>query len=216
VLLRVYTKVIDDGCEISITSDNDNIYISPQKIIVRISDAVKNVAEYEVEIWGDSIGAKAIVIAKADTGQDNGMEVKIVEGKEAEKSRGSGIFNEPIFELSEAAPGKRSEYSEEHGRVIIHGNFPGIQRYFGKDCRERKTLAAKILFAEMVAESSFFEIARAKVVKSALLDPAGDVKDAKIQAEALLLFGKYWHKLHEYFVGQDLIDNDRARTELNG
>jgi hypothetical protein len=213
--LLVYTPVVTDGIKVRIRVEGDNsenVFVSPEEIEVVASDAEKDVIEYKVEVWGDSIGAKALVVAETEFEQVALLEVCVRESVEDEKNRGKGMFNKPCFDLSEQDPSQRTSYSKETGQVIIYGNFPSVRHYLGKDCRFKKTLAGQVLIADMVAERCFFEIARAKVDRGVALG-SGEQRIEKIRGIAEMLSKKYGHTIHSQMVDNDLVDADRSQTD---
>lgn len=207
VYLLVYIKMIEGGSEIKISSDNDSIHASRDSITVIEAEAVRHVAKYELDVFGEGDGQDAMVTAEFE----NRIALLSVhirsKEKEDEKSR-KGMFNEPEYNF-DPDPLQRSSYSTETGKVIIYVNFPSIQHYLGEDGRlYRKTLPAQVLIADLVAERCFHEIAKKKIEGSgATLSPAS-VPD-RIQRDANELSKKYGKKIHEALVDQKLLDNSR-------
>jgi hypothetical protein len=210
--LLIYTKIVTDGIKVRIRSEDDNIYVSPEEIVVVESDAKKGMVEHKIEVWGDRVGAKALITAETEFEQVALLEVSVRENIEDTKNRGKGMFNKPSFDLSEQDPSQRSSYSQETGQVIIFGNFPSVRYYLGKNCRFKNTLAGQVLIADLVAERCFFEIAKAKVDRGVALG-SGEQRMEKIRGVAEMLSKKHGHTIHAEMVDKDLIDTDRSRPD---
>ena len=86
--------------------------------------------------------------------------------EEEKKKPGKGMFSEPYFDLLDPEPLQRSSYSRETGRLTIYAHFPSVKHYLGDGCCHRKTLAAQVLIADLVAERCFLEVAKEKVERS--------------------------------------------------
>ena len=210
IYLLVYIKMIEGGSTIKISSDNDSIHISKQQIIVNEADAIRHVARYDLEIWGEGVGQKAMITAECESYM--ALLEATVKTKEQEKEKGrKGMFSKPDF-IYDPVPPQRTNYSSETGKVIIYANFPSVQHYLGSDCRYRKTLPAQVLVADLVAERCFYEIAKKKVEYSGLtFSPAA--KPARIERDALDLSRRFGKKVHEALVDQKLVNDSRNNFE---
>lgn len=202
VYLLVYIKIIEGGSKIKICSDNESIKISDSEIFVNESEAIRHVAKYEIEIWGEGAGQDGMITAECDE------HIALLEvhtrSKETDQKKGrKGMFSEPDFSFDQE-PLQRTSYSEETGKVIIYVNFPSVQLYLGEDCRFKKTLPAQVMIADLVAERCFYEIAKKKVLNSGAIIRPEAIQD-RIQRDAFELSRKYGRKLHEVLVNQDLL-----------
>jgi len=207
-LLRVYVKVIEGGSKIALKSDHDSIHLWPEEVVVNESDARRHVAEYEVEISGDEPDVTAIVTAECE---DRGaiLEVKVRMEEEKERPKGQeGMFSgEPYFDQEEAEPLQRISYSLETGKTTIYANFPSIRFYLGENLRHKKTLAAQVLLADLIAERCFFEIARLKKREVAI---SPDALRDRIQRDAQELSKKHGMRMHKALVDPTLLQKDQA------
>jgi hypothetical protein len=187
------------------------VHISKDKIIVNESDATRHIAKYELEIWGEGVGQKAIVTAEC--GSSLALLETSVEAKEPpHPEKPKGMFSDPEFNYEEEDPLQRTHYSSETGKVIIYANFPSVQHYLGVDCRYRKTLPAQVLIADLVAERCFYEIAKKKVESSGVTLSPKAIGE-RIQRDAQDLSKKYGKKVHEVLVDQDLMNESRSVPE---
>jgi hypothetical protein len=207
VYLLVYIKIIEDGSRIKISSDNESINVSDIEIVINESDAVRHVAKYEIEVWGDGDGQDGMITAECDE-HIALLEVHI-RSKEMDQKQGhKGMFSEPDFNF-DPEPLQRTSYSEETGKVIIYVNFPSVQLYLGEDCKFKKTLPAQVMIADLVAERCFYEIAKKKVLNSGAVIRPEAVQD-RIQRDAFELSRKYGRKLHEVLVDQNLLTQAKS------
>lgn len=210
-VLRVYVKMIEGGSRVSLTSDNESVHVSPDSIVVNEADAKRHVAEYEVEVWGDRINASGLVTAQMESSIAL-LEVRVKTDDEAEKKKpGKGMFSEPSFNY-DLDPLQRNSYSREDGKVTIYVNFPSVKHYLGEGGCHRKTLGAQVLIADWVAERCFLEVAKEKVERSAILG-TGEQRTARIQMETQALSKRHGHRVHKALVDQNLLHEDRAKSE---
>jgi len=207
VYLLVYVKMIEGGSKIRISSDKESVHVSKEEIIVNESDAIRHVAKYELEVWGEGAGQDAMIIAEYEPYM--ALIELHVRSKEEDEAKGrKGMFNEPEFDY-DTEPLLRTKYSAETGKVIIYVNFPSVQHYIGEHCQYKKTLPAQVFLADLVAERCFYEIAKKKVDTSgALIRPEGRL-DA-IQSVANNLSQKNGKKVHEALVDQRLIEEAKS------
>jgi len=206
VNLLVYIKMIEGGSTIRISSDNESIHISKGEIIVNEVDAIRHIAKYELEVWGEGEGQEAIITAEYEN-YIALLEVRI-RSKEEDKKGREGMFNEPEFNY-DPEPLQRTSYSAETGKVIIYVNFSSVKHYIGDNCQYRKTLAAQVFLADLVAERCFFEIAKKKVESSGVALRPEAIRD-RIQRDAFELSRKYGKKVHETLVDQSLLKESKA------
>lgn len=206
VYLLVYIKMIESGSKIIISSDNAVIHTSKNEIITNEFDATRNIAKYELDVWGEGAGQDAIITA--EVGPYMALLDARVRSKEeqGEKSR-KGMFSAPEFD-NDSEPLQRTSYSLETGKVIIYVNFPSIKYYIGEACQYRKTLPAQILIADLVAERCFQEIAKKKVESNGVTLRAEAVPD-RIQRDSFELSRKYGKRVHEALVDKNLIEDSR-------
>ncbi|GEM_PF-758092 len=211
VLLRVYVKIVEGGSTIKLASDNASVHVWPEEIMINEADADRHVAEYKVQVWGDEPDVTSLVTAAAGSAEA-GLEVQTRLEAEQERPRGQGMFsNEPYFDTDENEPLERISYSRETGSITIYTHFPSVQHYLGKDLCFKKTLAAQVFMAEMIAERCFLEMARARN-RDAALSP--EAAQEKTRRDALELSRKYGARVHKALVDPDLMASDRsARPE---
>ena len=210
-LLRVYVKVIEGGSKIALKSDHDHVHVWPEEVVVNEADARRHVAEYEVEVWGDEPDVTAIVTAECEH-RDALLEVNVRMEEEKERPRGQGMFfGEPYFDQEDLEPLQRISYSRETGRITIYANFPSIRLYLGQDLRHKKSLAAQVLVADLIAERCFFEMARAKKREVAI---SPEALPERIQRDAQELSKKYGMRVHEALVDPILVQKDQAGLVL--
>ena len=120
------------------------------------------------------------------------------------------MFSEPTFDF-DPDPSLRTAYSSETGKVIVYVNFPSVFHYLGEGCMYKKTIAAQVFIADIVAERCFFEIARKRVVNDPLIRP--EAKDAKIQRYTYDFSKKYGRRIHEALVDQTLLSKSKSMVE---
>ena len=205
IYLLVYIKMIEGGSTIRFSSDNESVHISREEITVNEADAIRHVAKYELEVWGEGEGQNAIIEAE----YENYLALLAIQirAKEEEKKGRRGMFNEPEFNY-DLEPLQRISYSSETGKVIIYVNFPSIKHYLGDNCQFRKELPTQVFIADLVAERCFFEIAKKKVGSSGVtLNP--EAKHDRIQRDTFELSRKYGKKVHEALVDQNLLKEYR-------
>ncbi|TKJ37571.1 hypothetical protein CEE37_13735 [candidate division LCP-89 bacterium B3_LCP] len=202
VHLLVYVKMIEGGCRIKISSDNESIQISKNKVVVNENEAERHIFKQELEIWGTGADQDAVITAEYESFMAL-LEVKVRSKKDAEEKGRKGMFNEPDYDF-EPEPLMRTSFSGETGKVIIYVNFPSIKHYIGDECQYRKTIPGQVLIADLVAERCFYEIARKSVESSgALLNPQSRID--KIQNKAYDLSMRFGKRIHEALVDQSLI-----------
>ena len=211
VNLLVYVKMIEGGSIIKLSSDKQEVQISSEEIVVNEADATRHVAKYEFAVRGQGIGQDAVIAAECGPYMAL-LEVRIRSKKERPDKGRKGMFSEPEF-VPDPEPLQRASYSAETGKIRIYVNFPSIKHYLGEACEHRKSLAAQVLVADLVAERCFYEMARRMVEsrKGVTLGPAA-VPD-RIQRDAQELSRKYGKRVHEALVDQDLIIEARKLQE---
>ena len=212
VYLFVYIKMIGDGSEIRISSDNEAIRLSKDTIIVNEFDAKRHTVKNELDIWGEGVGQNAMITAEYES-YGALLEVHIRSKEDKIKKSHKGMFSDPEFSY-EKEPLQRTSYSEQTGKVTIYVNFPSIRHYLGDNCQYKKTLPAQVLIADLVAEKCFYEIAKKKVAQSKALIRA-EAKTDRIQRDAYELSKKYGKKLHEALVDQNLIEDAKSLAQSN-
>ena len=206
-VLRVYVKIVEGGSTIRFTSDHESVHVWPEEIHVKEADARRHVAEYDVEVWGDEPGVTAMVTAETET-TDALLGVKTRMEEEQERPKGQGMFSgEPHFDLDDPDPLQRTSYSGETGRITIYAHFPSIGLYLGKDLCHKKTLAAQVLIADLIAERCFLEMAQAKKRDVAISQEA---LSARIQRDAQELSRKYGVRVHKALVDPALVRKDQS------
>jgi hypothetical protein len=204
--LLVHVKMIENGSSIQLSSDNNAVQISRTEIVVNEFDAVRHIAKYDLDVWGEGEGQDAIITASV--GDHIALLEVRIRSKEADEKKGKkGMFTEPS-EDEEISPRYRTSFSKETGKVLIYVNFPSIKHYLGEEGKFRKSLPAQVLIADLVAERCFYEIAKRKVENSGvMISPAG-LKD-KIENEAIKLSQKYGKRVHEALVDQTLLNETK-------
>jgi hypothetical protein len=199
VNLLIYVKMIGDGSEVSITSDNNTVHVSREKIVINDRDAIRHVVKYELEVWGDGPGQDAIITAEFGSYVAL-LEIRVRSKEEEDEKNRQGMFSDPDFDMETKEPHQRSAYSKITGKVTIYTHFSSVKHYLGESCQYKKTLVGQVLIADLVAERCFGEIAQKKVDSSPLINPAGRLD--RIQSEANKLSNKYGKKIHEALVDQ--------------
>lgn len=211
VYLMVYVKMVETSTKISITTDNDLVHVSKTEIVVNEVDAVRHIAKYELEVWGEGTGQQAVITA------DSGSYIALLgvrlrsREEDLKQDDRKGLFDQPEFDTATADPLQRASYSAETGRVIIYVNFPSTLHYLGNERQHAKTLPAQVLIADLVAERCFYEIARRKVDARALLNP--EARAEAVQKEAYDFSRKFGKKVHEVLVDQNLLK--QAKSPIN-
>jgi hypothetical protein len=206
-VLRVYLKIVEGGSTINLKSDHERVHIEPEEILVKEADARRNVAEYEIKVWGDETEVTAIVTAETEAA-DALLEVKTRMEEEPERPRGHGMFNtEPHFDVDDLEPLQRTSYSRETGTITVYAHFPSIGVYVGKNLCHKKTLAAQVLIADLIAERCFFEMAQAKK-RDVAISP--EALSARIQRDAQELSRKYGMRVHKALVDPALVRKDQS------
>jgi hypothetical protein len=128
--------------------------------------------------------------------------------EEREKPRGQGMFSgQPDYNQEEPEPLERTRYSRETGKITIYANFPSIRFYLGGNLRHKKTLAAQVLVAELIAERCFFEMAVAKK-RDVAISP--EALPGRIQRDAMDYSRKYGLRVHKALVDPALLQKDQA------
>lgn len=207
VFLLIYTKMIESGNTVNISSDNEAIHISKNNIMVNDADAVRHVAKYELEIWGEGDGQKALITAQYESWIAL-LEVRIRSKEQIEDKDKKGMFNEPEFNIYDQEPLQRINYSKETGKVTIYVNFPSVKHYLGEDGKFRKTLPAQVLIADLVAETCFNEIAKKKVEVSGSVINLAAIYE-RIQRDSFMLSKKYGKKVHQALVDQKMLKENQ-------
>ena len=203
VNLLVYVKMIEGGSEVSITSDNNTVHVSKDKIVINDREAIRQVVKYELEVWGDGPGQDAIITAEFGSCVAL-LEIRVRSKEEEDEKNRQGMFSDPDFDMETREPHQRSSYSKTTGKVIIFTNFASVKHYLGENCQYKKTLVGQVLIADLVGERCFWEIAQKKVdLSGVLINPAGRLD--KIQSEANQLSKKYGKKIHEALVDQGVL-----------
>ena len=203
VNLLVYVKMIEGGSGVSITSDNNTVHVSKEKIVVDDRNAIRHVVKYELEVWGDGPGQDAIITAEFGSYVAL-LEIRVRSKEEEDEKNRQGMFSDPEFDMETKDPPLRSRYSKETGKIMIYVQFLSVKHYLGESCQYKKTLVGQVLIADLVAERCFWEIAQKKVdLSGVLINPAGRLD--KIQSEANKLSSKYGKKIHEALVDQGVL-----------
>ena len=136
--------MIEGGSEVKISSNNDTVHVSKEKIAINEYDAIRNVVRYELEVWGDGPGQDAWITAEFDPSHVALLEVRVrSKDSEDEKNR-HGMFSDPEFDMVEQKPSQRSSYSKVTGKVIIYIHFPSVKHYLGENCQYKKTLVGQV------------------------------------------------------------------------
>jgi hypothetical protein len=208
VYLLVYVKIVESGSIIRLSSNNEAVQISKSDIHVNESDAERHVAKYELEVWGEGEGQEAWITAQCE--HSNAFLEVYVHSKEESPKEPTGMFSEPSFE-DDPDPPQRSAYSTETGKVIIYVNFPSVIHYLCEGCKYKKTIAAQVLIADLVAERCFFEMARKRVTGDSLIRQ--EAKADKIQLHTYELSKKYGRRIHEALVDQNLLADLKFTVE---
>jgi len=209
-VLRVYVKIVEVGSTIHFKSDCESVHVWPEEIQVKETDAHRHVAEYDVEVWGDEPDVTAIITAETEAA-DALLEVKTRLEEEPERPKGRGMFNtEPHFDLDDLDPLQRTSYSRETGSITIYAHFPSIALYVGKNLCHKKTLAAQVLIADLIAERCFLEMAQVKK-RDVAISP--EALSARIQRDAQELSRKYGMRVHKALVDSALIQKDQSNPE---
>ena len=86
-------------------------------------------------------------------------------------------------------------------------NFPSVRLYLGENLRHKKSLAAQVLIADLIAERGFFEMARAKK-RDVAISP--EALPERIQRDAQELSRKYGVRVHRALVDPSLVQKDQA------
>ena len=212
ISLLVYVKMIEGGSEIKIKSEDESIKVSKETITVNEFDAVKNVATYHLEVWGEGVGTQALITAE----YENYMaccEVKIRSKEKEDEKQRKGLFDKPHFSYEEN-PIQRSSYSEETKEIIIYMNFPTVKHYLGDKGQYKKSLVGQVFIADLVAERSFNVIARRKVENVPLLDARH--KEDEIRKWAYKYSKDFGKKVHEALVDQKLLEEAKSVIEREG
>jgi hypothetical protein len=205
-ILRVYVKVVEAGSTIRVTSEHESVHVEPEEIVVKETDASRHVAEYKVDVWGDELDVTTTVSAETEAWCAL-LEVKTRMEEEQERPKGHGMFSEPDYNQVDPEPLERTKYSPETGKIIIYTNFPSIRHYLGENLRHRKTLAAQVLIADLIAERCFFESARRKK-RDVAISP--EALPERIQRDAQELSRKHGMRVHKALVDQRLLQKDQT------
>lgn len=204
VNLLVYVKMIEGGSEIKISSDNNTVHISKERIVVNEHEAIRHVVKCELEVWGDGPGQDAIVTAEFESHVAL-LEVRVRSKESEDEKNRQGMFSDPDFDVETQDPLQRSSYSKTTGKVTIYIRFPSVKHYLGENSQYKKTLVGQVLIADLVSERCFWEIAQKKVDSSgAGINPAGRLD--RIQRDANALSRKYGKKIHEALVDQGILE----------
>ena len=136
------------------------------------------------------------------------LEVKTRMEEEQERPKGRGMFSgEPYFDQDDPEPLQRISYSRETGKITIYANFPSIRHYLGENLCHKKTLAAQVLVADLIAERCFFEMARAKK-RDVAISP--EALPERIQRDAQEFSRKHGIRVHKALVDPALVQKDQA------
>jgi len=206
VNLLVYIKMIEHGSKIKISGDNEAVHISKDYVIVNEYDAIRHIATYKLEVWGEGEGQDAIIEASYENYLAL-LQIKIRAKEESKKGK-KGMFNEPEFNY-EPEPLQRISYSSETGKVIIYVNFPSVKHYLGPNCEYRKELSAQVFIADIVAERCFYEIAKKGVSSRLGFSLSEEAAPDRIQRDSFKISKKYGKKVHQALVDQNLLKESR-------
>lgn len=208
VSLLVYTKIIESGELITLTSSNENISVGTTQITVNEYDSQRHVCKYEIDVWGDGIGQQAEIWARTSI-YETFMEVNIASKVVNPPPRSFGMFDpEPFFDSQNTDPNFRSSYSEASKKITIYTNFPTVKFYLGPEAKYRKTIIGQIYVAEIIAEKCFWEMSKRKIDNSGIMiSTSPESFMEKVLLEANTLSKKYGAKLHESLVDQLLLKN---------
>jgi hypothetical protein len=209
VCLLIYIKMIEGGSIIKLTTDNDSISFTRREIEVNEADAVRHIAKYEFELWGEGAGQDGIVTASYESFCAL-LDIRIRSKEETEEKGRKGMFSEPEYSNDED-PLQRTSYSGETGKVTIYVNFPSVKHYLGDTSQYKKTLASQVFIADLVAERCFLEIAKKKMATSGVLIRP-EARSDSIQKIAYEFSKKYGKKVHEVLVDQKLLKEQRNIT----
>lgn len=206
VNLLVYVKMIESGSQIQFSCDNEAVHISKDHIIVNEFDAIKHIASYQLEVWGEGEGQDALIEANYENYLAL-LQIKIRAKEESKKGK-KGMFNEPEFN-SDPEPLQRISYSDETGKVIIYTNFPSVNHYLGPNYQFRKEISAQVFIADIVAERCFYEIAKKGVSSRVGFSLSKEAAPDRIQRDAFKLSKKYGKKVHQALVDQSILKESR-------
>ena len=211
VHLLVYTKMIETGSIVTINSDNKSVHVSDNSILVNEADAERNVAKYELEIWGEGHGQDALISAEY-LDSIALMDVR-TRSKEQRPPRGpQGMFSEPEF-IFEENPLQPMNFSKEKGKVMIYVNFPTVLSYLGPNREYSKSLVSQVFIANSVMDKCFNEIAARKVESiGMILTPATlPYTIAKFMNELLKEYGA---KVQRALVDQSLLKQHLNASQI--
>jgi hypothetical protein len=183
------------------------VQVSTGQVQVNESQAVRHVAKYPIEVWGDGPEQQAVITAEWENSIALlEVSVKTKDEEHADNGR-QGMFSDPEYDF-DPEPSQRTTYSPETGKVAIYVNFPSVKHYLGDNRQYAKTLAAQVFIADLVGERCFYEIARHKVqTGGVLLRP--EAQYDRIQRDVIILSRKYGQKVHEALVDQALLKSSR-------
>jgi hypothetical protein len=208
VLMFAYPKVIKTGDVIYLESDNPNIHVNIEEIIVDESeDMVKGVLKYELEVWGEGEGQEGAITATCDSFSgwkcENMMGIELKYKKPNKNSIKNAVFS-PHEYRSDPEPPQAASYSNEMERVFIYTKFPTVSYYLGEDGVNIHTLPAQIYIANLVMDRYFYRMAFKAVDNSGIILSERNKYDA-IQRKVNELIKKHGNKLLSAMVDQKLM-----------
>lgn len=186
IILLGSSKVIKSGDIIILESDNPNIHISQEKIVVNeVTDSDRGLLKYELEVWGQGLGETGTIIATCDGTYLADCEciigVSIEEKSESKSKSNVSVFNPPDMNLNPHPP-QAASYDIDTEKVIIYAKFPTVRHYVGEDLEYKNSLPAQQRIAHLILEKYFYRLAS---------------KDVKRQGTSLNI-----HSEHDYIQGE--------------
>ena len=208
VMLFASPKVIKTGDVIKFESDNPNIHVGVEEIVVNeLEDKIKGVLKYELEIWGEGEGQEGAITATCDSFSgwlcENMMGVELKYKKPNNNNVKNALFSSHEYR-TDPEPPQAASYSNEMERVFVYTKFPTVSYYLGKDCESMYTLPAQIYIANLVMERYFYRMAFKAIDNSGTILSERNKYDA-VQRRANEFTGKYGTKLLAAMVDQKLL-----------
>lgn len=209
IILFASKKAIKDGDEIILESDNPNIHINLDKIIVNESaDKKRGVLKFELEIWGEGEGQEGTISAYCNSYSgwecENLMGVTIQYKKERNNNDKEHVFSPPEYR-TEPNPPQPSSYSNEMEKVFIYTKFPVVSYYLGKDLENINSLPAQMYIANLIMNSYCHQLAIKTLNVSSLFSDRH--KFDAIQRRKNELIEKYGTKLLNILIEQRSLKN---------
>ena len=205
-LKAVVPWVVENETTIEIESDSDDVKLEKTQFIVKQEEAVDGIIIFHPRVYGNRVGAEAIITAKVNGYKAEAMILVVSkkekkEKKENEDKRAKSILFSDIQYDPSLGPKVRHYYEKDKAVIKISSKHPSVEAYLGPGGEGQDELHCQVLIAELVIDCICREIARKKA-EDDKLPILGERMDA-VNREHNRLINEYAHILHQVLVSED-------------